>query len=243
MNNLGLAVESEKLLSKSDGASVKTRSIAGITVTDVVLREPGASRIGKLPGRYITLEGRCDLPQMPLFLRGALRELISGRRIFAAGLGNPDITHDSLGAITARKIVPKLNGKSSLSAIETDVAARTGLDTAKLVRGAARELRADCVIAIDALACENPRRIGKTVQLSDTGFVLGSGAGKDCGELSREFLKIPTVAVGVPTMTALSALTKNRAGNFLVTAADIDLVVEQWSEVIAEAVNELAVSD
>lgn len=252
MNQLGLAVEATKLLSGADGAVIKKRTVAGIRITDVVLRENAARRIGKLPGRYITLEGEIESgPKLSLFIEKAVRELICEKgRIFIAGLGNPLITHDSLGAGCARKIYPKSvsgtvseNGeKYSVSAMETNVAARTGIGTARLVKAAAREIRADCVIAIDALACEDPRRIGKTVQLSDTGFVLGSGAGEDKGEISRRYLKIPTVAVGVPTMTALASVTKNTkktAGNFLVTTGDIDLVTERWAEVIAEAINSL----
>lgn len=240
MNNLGLAVEAAKNLIKADGVELSSRNVGGIKITDVILRESAAKKIGKLSGRYITLEGEADLPQMPLLLGKALGELISEkRRIFAAGLGNPDVTHDSLGAITVRRIIPRNNKKYLISAIETDVAARTGLDTAKLVRGAARELRAECVIAIDAMACENPERIGKNVQLCDTGIILGLGAGKNCGEISQKYLGIPTVVVGVPTMTALSSLTKNTAGNYLVTTADIDVVVGQWAEAIAEAINGL----
>lgn len=238
MNDLGLAVEATKILTKADGATVKKRITAGIKITDVVLDEPDAKKIGKPAGRYITLEGEPDTPQMTLILEKAMRELIcKSGRIFIAGLGNPDVTHDSLGALCARKVVPRKDRRYSVSAIETDVAARTGIDTARLVKTVANEISADCVIAIDALACENPRRIGKTVQLSDTGFVLGSGAGSDCGEISRGFLRIPTVAVGVPTMTALSSLTKKHTGNFLVTAADIDIIAEQWAEVISDAIN------
>ena len=240
MNNSGLAVEATKILTEADGAVVKKKTAAGIKITDVVLREPAASRIGKLPGRYITLEGDRELPQMALFIEKALRELIcESGRIFAAGLGNPNVTHDSLGAICARKIVPRNDRQFSVAAMETDVTARTGIDTARLVRAAAREISADCVIAIDALACEDPQRIGKTVQLSDTGFVLGSGAGNDCGEISRSFLRIPTVSVGVPTMTALASLTNKHKGDFLVTAADIDLITERWAEVIADGINGL----
>lgn len=235
MNNLGLAVEAEKLLTKADGAVVRRKNIAGIRVTDVILEENSAKRIGKLKGRYITLEGERDLPQMSLIFEKALKEFIGEKkRIFIAGLGNPAITHDSLGAEAVKGIIPH---KGHVSAIETDVAARTGVDTARLVRGAAREMRAQCVIAIDALACENPRRIGKTVQISDTGFVLASGVGENAGEISERFLGVPTVAVGVPTMTALSSVCKKYKGNYLVTASDIDTIINEWSVTISQGVN------
>ena len=40
-------------------------------------------------------------------------------------------------------------------------------------------------------------------------------------------------------MTALSSVEKNASGKYLVTANDIDLVVQQWAEVISEAINDL----
>lgn len=235
MNCLGLAVEAEKLLTKADGAVVRRKNAAGVRVTDVILEENAAKRIGKLKGRYITLEGERDLPQMTLIFEKALKEFIGEKkRIFIAGLGNPDITHDSLGAEVIKGVVPI---KGHVSAIETDVAARTGVDTARLVRGAAREMNAQCVIAIDSLACEDPRRIGKTVQLSDTGFVLGSGVGENAGEISERFLGVPTIAVGVPTMTALSSVCKKCSGDFLVTSSDIYIIIKEWSVVISQGVN------
>ncbi len=234
MNDLGLAVEATKLLTKADGAKVIRKKAAGIKITDVLLGEVAAKKIGKPAGRYITLEGDPALPQMSLFTEKALKELVCGKKFLAIGLGNPDITHDSLGAFAARKIIPQ---SKTLGVIETDVEARTGISSARLVRGAVCEIRPDCVIAIDALACSDPLRIGKTVQLSDTGFILGSGTGKNCGEISERYLKIPVVAVGVPTMTAYDRIVKSRRKSFLVTCADIDIVISRWAEVIASAVN------
>lgn len=236
MNDLGLAIEATKLLTKADGAKVIRKKTAGIKITDVLLGEPAAKKLGKPAGRYITLEGNPALPQMPLFTEKALKELVCGKKLLAVGLGNPDITHDSLGAFAARKIIPR---NKTLCVIETDVEARTGISSARLVRGAVGEIRPDCVVAIDALACSDTMKIGKTIQLSDTGFILGSGTGKNCGEISERYLKTPVVAVGVPTMTAYNRIVKSRRKSFLVTCADIDAVIGRWAEVISSAVNSL----
>ena len=93
---------------------------------------------------------------------------------------------------------------------------------------------------IDALACNNPRYIGKTVQITDAGLIPGSSAGSRRGAISRKTLGIPVTAIGVPTVTALSAVTQNPAdSSFLVTTADVDVLVKQWSEVISGALDEL----
>lgn len=242
MDNTGLAFEAAEILSRKDGISAITRTINDIKITDVKIGEAAAARVGKPAGRYITLEGEPYARGMTALFRRALLQVLPPRgRLFAAGLGNPDITQDSLGAAAVRSMTARRGARYSLSAIETDVAARTGLDTARLVKAAASELKADCVIAIDALACRNPRYIGKTVQISDAGIVPGSGAGSERGKLSRGRLGIPTAAVGIPTVTALSSITGNKSdAGFLITTADIDAVVKMWAEVLGGGISSLA---
>ena len=242
MDNSGLAFEAAEILSRKDGISAITRTIGDIKITDVKINESAAARTGKRSGRYITLEGEPYAQGMTALFRRALLQVIPPRgRLFAAGLGNPDITQDSLGAAVVRSLNVRRGGRYSLSAIETDVAVNTGLDTARLVKAAARELKADCVIAIDALACHDPRYIGKTVQISDAGIIPGGGAGSARGELSRERLGTPIAAVGVPTVTALSAVTRSKSDNaLLITTADIDAIVKMWAEVLGGGISSLA---
>ncbi len=176
---------------------------------------------------------------MAALLKRAIEQVIPRQgRLFAAGLGNPDITQDSLGALSVRSMAAGKGARYSLAAIETDIAARTGIDTVRLVRSAANETAADCVIAIDSLACRDPRYIGRTVQISDTGIVPGSGASKSRRELSERTVGIPVAVIGVPTVTELSSVTRNERDNgFLVTTGDIDITVKLWAETIAAAVN------
>lgn len=241
MDNSGLAFEAAEILTRKDGIHAVTRTIGVVKITDVRITSAAAVRVGKRAGRYITLEGEPSAAGMTALFRRALMQVIPPRgRLFAAGLGNPDITQDSLGAAAVRSMTARRGRRYSLSAIETDVAVRTGLDTARLVKAAAHELNADCVIAIDALACHDPRYIGRTVQISDAGIIPGGGAGKARGELTRSRLGMPIAAVGVPTVTALSSVTgKKTDKSFLITASDIDVVVKMWAEVIGGGIEGL----
>ncbi|MDE7362227.1 MAG: GPR endopeptidase [Oscillospiraceae bacterium] len=242
MDSSGLAFEAAKLLTDKNGVRAVSRTIGNITITDVRLNAAAAARAGKRPGRYITLEGEPYSQGMTALFRRALLQVLPPRgRLFAAGLGNPDITQDSLGAAAVRALAARRGRRYSLSAIETDVAVKTGLDTARLVGAAARELGADCVIAVDALACQDPRRIGRTVQITDAGIIPGGGAGAARGELTRGRLGVPIAAVGVPTVTALSSVTGRRSGGrLLITTADIDAVVRLWAEVLGSGISSLA---
>lgn len=245
MDNSGLAIESARFSGKSGAVS---RTIGSVKITDVRISSEKTNNsiktVGKAPGRYITLECEPHADGLTALLQRAVSQMLpSSGRLFAVGLGNPDITADSLGANVIRGITARRGRRYSLSAIETDVASKTGLDTVKLVRAAAKELRADCVIAIDALACRDPRCIGKTVQITDAGIVPGGGASginADKTELSQRTLGIPAAAIGIPTMTLLSAVTGNKEDKgFHVTAQDCDVLIKMWSEIISGAIDSI----
>lgn len=241
MDRNGLAFEAARILTKKDDASVITRQIGEVKITDVKLSEEAAKRIGRRAGRYITLHGEPYAEGMTALLRRAVMQLIPPRgRLFAAGLGNPDVTQDSLGAVCVRSMTARKGGRYSMAAMETDVAAKTGLETARLVRAAAREIKADCVIAIDALSCNDPRYIGKTVQLGSTGIIPGSGTGLKGGGLTAELLGCPIASVGVPTVTALSSVTHNDSDDkYLISPAYINTIINMWAEVIGGAIDSI----
>lgn len=69
-----------------------------------------------------------------------------------------------------------------------------------MIRALAAHLRPDAIIAVDALACAELDRLGRTVQLTDTGITPGSGVGNDRAGLSRDTLGIPVAAIGLPTV-------------------------------------------
>lgn len=239
MNNRGLAAETAAALGNAHGVHAVTRRIGDVTVTDVTVSEDAHKRVNQAAGRYITLDGEPHYQGMCGLLQRAITQVIPPRgRLFAVGLGNPDVTYDRLGAQVVRALTARKGRRYALCAIETDVAARTGIETARLVRAAARELRPDCVIVFDALSCADPRRIGKTVQITDAGLIPGSGAGNPRTEITANALGMPIAAVGVPTITPLSAITNHpEHATYHVTPHDIDVLVTQWSSLLADAID------
>ena len=69
-----------------------------------------------------------------------------------------------------------------------------------------KEVQPDLVIAIDALAARSIRRLGTTIQLTDTGIHPGSGVGNHRHSLTKETLGIPVLAIGVPTVVGAAAI-------------------------------------
>lgn len=239
MKKTDLAIETARLTSGTPGIRSVSRTIGGVKITDIKIPPKITTRIHRPAGRYITLEGDPSGSALPALLKRGLEQLLppSGL-ILAAGLGNPDITRDSLGAFTIRRLIPRKGSRYTLAAVETDVTARTGIETVRIVRAIAHELNAACVIAVDSLCCNTPSRLCRTVQLSSAGITPGSGAAAPRKELTRRTVGIPVIAVGVPTAALLSAVTGNPAHNkYLAAPVSEDIEAQLWSDCIATAIN------
>ncbi len=240
MYRTGLAIEAAESMGDISGTKVLRRRFGKAQIADVRISKEAAAQLGKAEGRYITIEGEPQEHAVQMLLQKALEQLLPRKgTVLVAGLGNPDITHDSLGARAVRLL--RCGGeRRRFAAIETDVAANTGIETAGMVRAVAKELSAACVLAIDALACRDPLRIGRTVQASDSGIQPGSGVMAERAALTKEFVGVPVIALGVPMVSLLSGITGiPRHKGHLVSVIDEDLLTADWAEVIAEAVNGL----
>ena len=145
--------------------------------------------------------------------------------ILVVGLGNPDATPDSLGPrvldnlqVTrhlsleyGREFCEK-NGYPILSGITPGVMAQTGMETAEIIRGIVAETHPEAILVVDALAARSVRRLGVTIQLSDTGIHPGSGVGNHRNSLTEESLGIPVFALGVPTVVGAAAIVHDTVG-------------------------------
>lgn len=80
----------------------------------------------------------------------------------------------------------------------------TGMETADIIKGIAKQINPSVIIAIDALAARNIERLNTTIQLSDRAL-MGSGVGNHRVGINYENIGIPVLAIGVPTV--IDALT------------------------------------
>ena len=175
---------------KLSGVVTRTERRQGVSVTEVrILDETGARALGKPVGRYVTMELESQpFSQQAACLASLLAELLPRGPVLTAGIGNRDMTCDAIGPtavehlLVTRHLVRSgqepFRGMGELSALCTEVLGRTGMETCELIRAAAGAVRPAAVVAVDALAARSPRRLCRTVQLSDTGLIPGSGVGK-----------------------------------------------------------------
>ena len=148
--------------------------------------------------------------------------------ILVVGLGNRNITPDALGPCVAdhlnvtRHIIREY-GKYAMgvehaklvSAIVPGVMGQTGMETTEIVRGIVRETRPDFVIAVDALAARNSRRLNRTIQIADTGIHPGSGVGNYRNGMTKESLGVPVIGIGVPTVVDAATIVNDTMFNLI----------------------------
>jgi spore protease len=242
----------------SDGISHKKNRISGLLLTETRLGENNP--FGKPAGIYTTLHcdsllGRDEIAETEA-LAQVLGSLIPQTgKILLAGLGNANITPDSLGVRAASHIVATAHlseadefrelGMREIYVTEPGVLAQTGMESGTQLKFIADGVKPDMVVVIDSLACAEPERLGRTIQVTDTGIAPGSGVGNMRREISRRTLGIPTVAVGCPTVIDLSSLApevgKILENEAMVVPRDIDSMINHFAKVISKALNSVLI--
>jgi spore protease len=216
----------------------KEQKSGDIHVTTMVIEtENGARSMGRPRGTYVTLEasGMDDEDEgyhrkISRELAGIIRQLIpkkSGKSALVVGLGNREVTSDSLGPKVAdrlfitrhmmREFGEGVFGEKqrSVSAIVPGVMAQTGMESSEIIRGILSETRPDVILAVDALAARSARRLNRTIQITDTGIHPGSGVGNHRQALTLETCGVPVLAIGVPTVVHAATIVKDTMNNLL----------------------------
>ncbi len=266
-----------------EGVRVQRTEVSGCEIVRVhICTVAAAARLRKPVGRYITVDGgelgglsEETLERMRCALAVELRDLaerMCGRRVgkglsvLVVGLGNREITPDAVGPETVRRLSVTRHlrqtdnalystvGLCEISALAPGVTGQTGLEAVELVRGVVATVSPDLVIAVDALAARDVRRLASTVQLSDAGICPGSGLGNRRKALNTETVGVPVMALGVSTVVSSAALladTLRRVGlsepdaplrqalengrGYLVAPKEIDLQVSIAATLLAGA--------
>lgn len=274
-----LAVEAHRLWQEGagEGASLpgvtaQSRVREGFPVDAVtVSSQEAAQALGKPEGVYLTI-GLDGLLRREAGAFNRAVEAVSAELApllppdgpaLVVGLGSRTVTPDLIGPLTVDHLlvtrhlveqVPEHFGDlRPVAAVSPGVLASTGVESSLVAQALAQRLRPACVIAVDALASRSLDRLCRTVQISDTGVVPGSGVGNHRQALDEAALGVPVFTVGVPTVVdgatlALDLLEQagydraDRDGlpagaDFFVTPRDIDDRVAGLSKVLGYAIS------
>lgn len=193
-----------------------------IKITKVMVKNhEGEKIIGKPIGKYITIDVPLHFNNSKNTFRkacGILSDEIKSvvdigdkDTVLIVGLGNRNITSDSLGPkvlssvlITRHmfEMLPKEinDGVRPVCGIIPGVLGITGIETIEIIQGVVEKIKPKAIIAIDALASRKLERVSTTVQISNTGISPGSGIGNHRKSVNQESLGVPVIAIGVPTV-------------------------------------------
>lgn len=258
-----------------------------VKITRVMITSKNSAKtLGKPAGTYITLEAPAMTQpdeeyhkEISKELALQLKEVIPGIdreiSVLVVGLGNRDVTADALGPnvvdnLTITRHMVKEFGKAAygksrmhmVSGLIPGVMAKTGMESAEIIKGVVEKTRPDVVIVVDALAARSTKRLNRTIQVSNAGIHPGSGVGNHRNSITEESLGVPVIAIGVPTVVDAATIVNDalqklvcqlaeegiklqeelRDGlaelyNMYVTGKDVDYEIRQISHIICDAIN------
>ncbi len=275
-----LAVETDQLLAEArqfaTGYIKKQSQIdEDISIIEIkITGEEGEKAFGKPKGTYVTVEVQGILDEKDKIKERAARALADELKklikfdyylkVLVVGLGNEKVTPDSLGPHTVDKV--KITSHlfkmfdcdgdwemANVSGFNPSVTGVTGMETSELIEKAVSLVKPDVVVAIDALAAKDIKRISTTIQVCDTGIAPGAGMGNNRKEINEKTLGCPIIAIGVPTVIDSKTLLleaaeeikdwdiekylEGRDFDMIVTSTDIDQIIKDFSEIISNAIN------
>ena len=197
---------------------------SNMLIKRTIINDKVAKEIEKKSGVYYSLDTSSikthdhdDLVKCEHVLTMIIKEVLKLENItskskgLVVGLGNINVTPDSLGPMVVDNVIVTRHmfminpdevseGISEVSALSPGVMGTTGIETVDIIEAIIRKINVDYIIAVDALASRSIARVNKTIQVTNTGISPGSGVGNRRKELSKETIGIPVIAIGVPTV-------------------------------------------
>lgn len=263
-----LALEQREMhTSLPDGVDCDEFKKGDALITKITIKdEIGAATLKKPIGIYTTVEvppftDNFKNEELISAITESLKELIPSKgSALVVGLGNREITPDALGPKVASGIlatrqitdeirrISGIEGMRNVSVLAPGVLGQTGIEAFNLLHAVTGEIKPAFLIVIDALASRYLKRLGCTVQMSDSGIEPGAGVGNARREISRKTLGVPVIAVGVPTVVDAATLVSDLTGGsgeianpegrqMIVTPREIDLLISRASALIADCIN------
>jgi len=252
-------------LSEVSGIKVESNNEKEFNVTTVdILNEDGKKAVGKEIGKYITIELDDIISITDQEKNNMINELAKQIKILignmnssvmVVGLGNEYVTPDALGP----KVISNINvtrhaikyarelvepNTREISAISPGVLGMTGIETEEIIESIVKKVNPSIVIVIDSLASMSVKRVGKTIQLGNTGITPGAGVGNRRKALNKDTLEVPVIAIGVPTVVNMATIFEeydisvdNEELNMIVTPKEIDELIKNMSDIIANGIN------
>jgi spore protease len=269
-----LAVEAREIAGENvSGVEFKAYKENGLSISRLKIKnQKGRLALGKDIGTYITIElpsltdNFSETDKRLVTIGEEIRRLLPvNGLVLVVGLGNIEITPDSLGPKASQRVlatrhisgeIARATGLDKLrpvAVMQTGVTGQTGIETGEYILSVVKRIKPNAVVAIDALASRKLERLGCTLQISDTGIAPGAGVGNHRTKITQETIGVPVIAIGVPTVVDVQTLASDLTcgdcnsdvckiinpdnRQMIVIPREIDLLTERASRLIAFALN------
>ena len=266
-----IACERQRANTATDGIEFKLESGEGFVWERLrITTKDGAASVGRPIGRYDTLNlgaihllCESDTDDVKNEISKELCALISELnlfpdRILVVGLGNEKLTPDSVGPKCAALIhatrhisffgetESEIPEYSEIACIAPGVSQDSGIESFEIISGLISRIKPDFIIAVDSIATASAQRLGKCIQISDTGIAPGSGVGGRRMLLNEKTLGVPVIAIGAPTVINSRLLDTHKSDSdskvtedeLFLSPREIDLITDAFADVIAGAINQ-----
>lgn len=193
---------------------------------------------GKEIGKYelisipeVLILDDCQIEACTKYVISSLKDLIGkiGKKdkILVVGLGNRHISSDSLGSRVVGKINIVFEGfnSSQVMAIAPSVLGLTGIETYDIISGIVDKVKPTHIILIDSLCASDMKRLGRSIQLSNTGICPGSGIGNKRKCIDSSLAKV-VVSIGVPLLIFASTFITSAFNTFNIGEDKLDSIMQ-----------------
>lgn len=275
-----LAVEARELAGERvGGMDYKVYRENGLEISRLTVKDNRARQaLGKDLGTYVTIElpsltdNFSDTDERLKTIGEEIRRLLPvNGLLLVAGLGNMEITPDSLGPKTSLRVLATrhitgelarstgLEGLRPVAVMQTGVTGQTGIETGEYILSVVKRIKPNAVIAVDALASRRLERLGCILQISDAGISPGAGVGNHRTRINKDTIGVPVISIGVPTVVDLRTLATDllesepdrqtldslapQGRQMVIIPREIDLLTERASRLIGLALNAAMQSD
>ncbi|MGM9834866.1 MAG: GPR endopeptidase [Bacilli bacterium] len=156
-------------------------------------------------------------------------------KILVIGLGNKSIIADSLGPITADKLIATNHMEDfitipKITIFTPNIMYKTGINSFKLIKMLVDDIKPSILIFIDSLSTTAKENLNKMVEINDEGIIAGQNL-STFREINKKTFNLPIISIGVPLVFYDT--------NISLTLPNINEVIESISDVISESLNKL----
>lgn len=224
-HNIRTDIAYEEILNKADNEYYQhtTKYYKTIAVNEVDILKK-SEVIDKEVGKYTTIEfehlnDQKNREEVTEVFTECMKSILKPhhRKILIAGLGNRQVSADTLGPKVCDKLFvtshlyrlheyEMIEGTKEVAVIVPGVMGQTGLETQSIIYSVIQNYRPDLLIVIDSLATRSLTRVNRMIQLTDTGIKPGSGVGNYRHTINKQSMKVDVLAIGVATVVSVEAL-------------------------------------